>query len=121
MAALFGTMQEFDKEKETWSRYVERLNHFFVANAVEDEDRKRAILLNVMGIKSYNLLEDLLSPSKPTDKSFKDLVQVLKKHYGPEPSEIVERYKFFSRVRQPGESVSEFIAQLRSLAKHCNF
>ena len=32
-AALFGTIQEFDKDKEPWSRYVDRLNNFFVANA----------------------------------------------------------------------------------------
>ena len=38
-----------------------------------------------------------------------------------EPSEIVQRYEFNSRVRQSGESISTFVSQLRSLAEHCNF
>lgn len=29
--------------------------------------------------------------------------------------------KFYRRVRHPGESVSTFIAELRRLAKYCNF
>ena len=43
---------------------------------------------------------------------------MLEQHYSPTPSEIV---KFYSRSRMPGESVANFIAQLRSLAQHCNY
>ena len=35
----------------------------------------------------------------------------------PRPSKIVQRCKFNSRYRQPGESVSMFVSQLRSLTK----
>ena len=34
---------------------------------------------------------------------------------------MVQRCKFNARVRQPGESISTFCAELRSLAEHCNF
>ena len=43
------------------------------------------------------------------------------KHFKPAPSEIVERFKFHSRTRRPGESVGVFVAELRSLAEFCNF
>ena len=33
----------------------------------------------------------------------------------------MERYKFHSRVRKPGESVATFVAELRSITQHCNF
>ena len=33
----------------------------------------------------------------------------------------MERFKFYSRSRRPGESVANFIAQLKSLEKHCNY
>ena len=56
MAALFGQIKEFDEEKEQWTQYVERLGHFFMANDVESLERKRAILLTVMGPKCYKLL-----------------------------------------------------------------
>ena len=96
MAALFGTIREFNKDKEPWSRYVDRLNNF--TSAVEDDVRKWDILLNVMGTTSYLLLDNLVLLSSPRDKTFKELLEILKKHYGPEPSEIVLCYKFFTSL-----------------------
>ena len=37
------------------------------------------------------------------------------------PSETVQCSCFNTRIRKPGESVATFVAELRSLAKHCNF
>ena len=69
----------------------------------------------------YKLLLSLLSPEKAGDKPFKSLTEVITKHYNPVPSEIVQRYKFHTRFRQPGETVSTYVSELRSLAVHCNF
>ena len=46
---------------------------------------------------------------------------MLAKHYSPTPAESVQRYKFRSWVRKPGESVATFVSELRSLADFCNF
>ena len=119
--ALFGNVQEYDLEKEEWSQYAERLEHFFLANKVADAERKRAILLSVMGPACYRLLRNLVAPEKPSEKTYKELVDALKEHHELKPSEIVQRCKFNSRVRQSGESISMFVSQLRSLAEHCNF
>lgn len=86
-----------------------------------DADRKRAIFLKVIGPTTYALLRNLLSPAAPTEKSLADITAALNAHFDPTPSEIVERYKFNSRVRRAGESVSTFIAELRRLARHCNY
>lgn len=52
-----------------------------------------------------------------------ELIAVLTKHFSPPPSEVIQRFRFYSRVRQPGESVSVsvFVAELRKLTKYCNF
>ena len=102
MAALFGQIKEFDEEKEQWTQYVERLGHFFMANDVESPERKRAILLTVMGPKCYKLLRSLIAPSEPNDRTYKELVDALQEHHDPTPSETVQRFLFNSRVRQPG-------------------
>ena len=52
---------------------------------------------------------------------FDVIVSTLTKHYSPPPSEVVQSYRFFTRVRQPGEMVSAFVAALWRLAKDCNF
>ena len=52
MATLFGNIGEFDETQEEWKQYAERLDHFFAANGVTDETRKRAIFLSVVGPKT---------------------------------------------------------------------
>ena len=71
--------------------------------------------------KNYKLLHSLLSLEQPKDKSFTQIVEVLQKHHMPTPSEIVQRFKFHSRSRKEGESITFYVAELRSLAEHCNF
>ena len=44
-----------------------------MANGIEDATKRRAILLSVCGSATYQLILDLLSPTKPTDKSFAEL------------------------------------------------
>lgn len=118
--ATFGCINEFNPGVEAFSEYVERMEQFFVANAIAD-DRKRAVFLTVVGPATFGLLRNLLSPATPTSKSLEELIEILNKHYDPVPSEIVERYKFNSRVRRTGESIADYIAELRKLAKYCNY
>ena len=121
MATVFGKVDEFDGTKEEWTQYVERLEHFFVANDIVDAGKKRAVLLSVVGASTYALLRNLVSPAKPGEKSYSELVAVLKEHYNPTPSETVQRSRFNSLYRKSGESVSTFVAELRALAEFCNF
>ena len=67
------------------------------------------------------MLTSLLSPEKPGEKSYHQLVELLKKQYDPRPSEIMQRFKFHSRVRKADESVSSYVADLRSLAVFLQF
>ena len=95
---------------------------FLEVNSVADE-RKVAVLLTVciIGVKNYALLESLLAPTNPREKSYDDLTQVLKAHYEPKPVVIAERYHFYRRCQASGESVAAFVAKLRKLAINCQF
>lgn len=122
MATSIGKIEPFDpRNGEDWTHYVERLEYYFLANGIQAAEKKRAVLISVMGPQAYKLLRTLISPSMPNDKSFSQLVDVLKNHYDPKPSEIIQRFHFNSRVRKHGESVATYLAELRALAQHCNF
>ena len=116
-----GHFGSFNASVETWTAYTARLGHYFIANGISNADKKRSTLLTVCGPATYQLICDLLSPATPTEKSFDELVDLVKKHQDPAPSEILQRYHFFTRVQKPDESINDFVAQLRKLAHHCHF
>ena len=119
--ATHGNIGEYDPQKEDWTSYSERLTEYFTANDVDDAAKKRAILLSVVGASTYQLIRNLVAPRKPTEKAFNDLVKLVQEHYQPNRSIIVQRFKFNSRSRQPGESVGTFVAELRRLSEHCQY
>ena len=94
---------------------------FFTANNIDDANKKRVILLTVIGPKAYKLLQSLVhvTPIRLEDKSYTDLMEAMKKHHNPKPSEIVQQHKFCSWFRQQGESISTFMSESRVLAKFC--
>ena len=121
MAALIGKIDEFDASKEEWPQYVERMEHFFVANSIEDAVKKKSTFLAVIGPATYSLVRNLVSPEKPGDRTYAQLVDILTKHFNLTPSETLQRAKFHSRIRKPGETIATYVADLRSLAEFCNF
>jgi len=74
-----------------------------------------------IGSGTYKLLRNLLSPDKPGEKAYADIVAALAAHFSPPPSQIVQQYKFNSHFRNPGKSVATFVAELHLLAEHCNY
>ena len=70
---------------------------------------------------TYEFIRNLVNPRKPNDKSFAELVNLVKNHLNPRPSSIVYRLKFNSRSRQPGETIQQYVAKLRNLSKHNEF
>ena len=120
--ATNGTVGEFNLTREDWVLFVERLDQYFVANGIsEEKNKRRAILLSCCGAATYQLIRNLVAPNKPTDKAYVEIVEVVKAHHQPRPSTIVQRFHFHTRTQKPGESVGDFIAQLRKLSEYCGF
>ena len=69
----------------------------------------------------YKLLRSLLTPDKPSDKTFEALTALLSKHYSPPPSEVIQCYRFNSCSWNAGESIAAYVADLRRLEEFCNF
>ena len=119
--ATLGKVGEFQPALEDWPQYVERFKFFLTANDITSAEKKCATFLAVIGPSTYKLLRSMLAPRNPGEVSFDETIKVLSDHYSPKPSEIVSRFKFYNRSRQPGESVSTFVSEIRALARFCNF
>ncbi len=75
----------------------------------------------MIGASTYKLMHSLISPSRPGEKTYTELTPALSRHFHPTPSVIIERFRFHSRVRKLGESVAQFVAELRCLSQFCGF
>ena len=122
---IHGSIGSFNSSQEDWLSHTERLQQYFTANDIKDDEasaaKKRAILLSVCGAETFRLINNLVAPVKPETKTFQEIVALVEKHHNPEPSATVQRYKFHCRCRQPGETVSQYVAELRRIAERCNF
>ena len=74
--ATNGNIVEYDESKE-WTQYVERMDHYFEANEIEENDEKRSIFRSVAGA----IIRGLITPATPNDKTYKELTEIIKNHW----------------------------------------
>ena len=113
--AMHEMLSQFDEEQDEWPSYMEWLDHYFLANDIEDAGKKRSILLTACGTKTYKLVRCLAILRMPAELSYNEIVLLVYDHFNPKLSIIVQHFTFNTRVRQTGESVTTYIAELRRL------
>uniref|UniRef100_A0A1X7TRZ9 Retrotransposon gag domain-containing protein n=1 Tax=Amphimedon queenslandica TaxID=400682 RepID=A0A1X7TRZ9_AMPQE len=84
-------------------------------------DKQTSMFLAVCGSTSFELAKSLVQPDTLADTSFTDILGALKNHNAPEPSPIIQRFKFNSKKHHAGESIATYIAALRAIGEHCQF
>ena len=131
---LVGSIGEFDTSTKTFTAYHERLEQYFVANSIglypsdvseavkaAANKKKVAVMISVIGKKTYGTLRDLCSPENPKDKTFEQLCELLERHFKPKQLEVAESYRFHRCFQEENETVPVYSARLRHLASSCNF
>ncbi|KAL5506337.1 hypothetical protein EMCRGX_G007955 [Ephydatia muelleri] len=98
--STLGTIGPYDHGSEEWSAYCEWVLIYLSANAFEDADRQRAVFLSVCGAQTYQLIRSLVVPAKPSDKTLKELMDLVKEHLQPAPSVIMQRFNFNGRMQK---------------------
>ena len=79
------------------------------------------VFLTVIGAKNYALLSDFYSPGKPRDQSLDDLIKTMEDHFEPVPIIRAECFQFYKRDQKSGETIADFVVELRRLATNCKF
>ena len=122
-----GNLREFDPKKESIEDFRERFNFYCLANNIRDNNeenlrRKKALFITLLGQVTFARLKVLASPTPVSELTLDAIMERLIGHYRPQTIEIAERFKFFIKRNQSNiESATEFVAELRRLAKTCNF
>lgn len=113
-------MREFDPKTDYIKSYFERFDNYVDINDVP-EGKKLKLFLNVLGPQAYEELRKIVVPDVPTAKSYAEVKRLLEDHYSPRYSVIAERCQFNRRHQRDGESLQEFITELKHLSRNCSF
>lgn len=115
-----GNLEPFDVHTKNWPSYIRRVKQYILLNEVKAE-LQVPLLITVVGESTYALMCDLCAPVNPENKSFTELVKLVSDHLEPQRSEIAERHVFRLRRQRAGESMAEYLQDLKHLATTCNF
>ena len=92
-----GKIEAFDETTDNWDAYVERVEQYFIANEIEKE-KHAAVIISLMGNKTYMLLRSLCAPEKPSSLTFDAIVATLQQHLCPKPLLISQRGSVFTNA-----------------------
>ena len=53
---------------------MEWFDLYCIANDVATPEKKRAVLLSVCGLKTYQHIKSVVTPMKPIDKDYEDII-----------------------------------------------
>ena len=121
MAGAVGIFAEFNPSVDDWNIHTKRLEQYFIANKVVDDNIKRAMILNSLAQGAYKLLMNLTFPTAPENVAYKDIVKHLTSFYAPTSAIYPERYKFYAATKKTEETLQEWSARLRQLSTNCKF
>ncbi len=118
--AVFGKLYAFDCKEEDWKTYIQRAKLYFTANVIRGA-KKKAIILNTCGPKTFQMIKNIATPRAPEDLTWAEPEETIQGHYNPKPTATIQRCLFNSRIRKPEESITQFVAALKKLSEHCGF
>ena len=96
MPTYLGAPEPFHPAGDDWSLYIERF-------------------------ETYQLLTNLMAPTKPGEHTYAQVKEKLTAHLEPKTIKIVERFRFYKRQQQLNEQMADYIAELCRLATTCKF
>ena len=82
--------------------------------------KKKAALCSTMSPETFALLQNLLT-REVTDVTYEEVKAALRQHYEEKRNFLAARLDFFRTVQQEGQSITDFLAELRNKAKECDF
>ena len=84
-------------------------------------EMKVKLFLYLLGSQGREIYSTMTFEAPGHERNLKQVMDAFDRHCNPKKNETVERYKFFSRFQNPGESLEKFITDLKLLATTCNF
>lgn len=116
----YTSQLDFKIGVDDWDEFVERIDLYFEANGIAEE-KKRAIFLTKVDAETYKVVRKVCAPAKPKEVALEDIIQKVGKYIKPKANKTVLRAQFRERKQKGNETITQYVAALRSLATECEF
>lgn len=104
----------------SFNDWYTRLKYFFMVNKVKDEE-KMPYFITLSGPTIFEEIKLLYPTGNFEEIAFDDLIAKLKNRLDKIDPDLVQRYKFSTRVQQPEETTEDFVLALKLQAEFCGF
>ena len=115
---LFGP-----NKAESWKIFRRRWSNYCTLSDIATKPRNYqiAMLENSLGDEAMRLYDGFQFATPQEHRTMAEILSAFDEFAIGEANETFERYKFNSRKQEDGDSFEDFHADLRVLAKTCNF
>lgn len=127
-AVLSGLPQPMPVEGElatAWRTWRKKFMIYLKATRQAGEDTpgtvKTLLLLHAIGTEGQEAYETFTFAEDEDQEDFDVVLRKFESFYIPKTNIICERYGFFTRNQEPGETIDHYVMALRKLAQTCDF
>jgi len=106
-----------------WKRFRGQWTNYAKAVKLntEEADCQAAVFLACIGAEAYELFETFEFANDNDRADLSKIMDAFEAHCIGEVNVVYERYVFYQRKQESGESFDNFLADLRKLVKTCDF
>ena len=126
-SVVSGSFQTFTGSKDDpnlsaqWTEWLERFENDLVAWAIDDDTRKKALLLRYGGDLAWEKWSTVPADERGAANAYETAKTLLNNHFQSTRNVDSEIRKFRMACQRPNESIDNYVTRLRGLAKYCNF
>ena len=108
--------------QENFTKFIRQFEVYMLASggSLKEDPVKIAILLNVLGEEGIEIYSNF-ELTDAQKKVYKTVVEEFMKYVNPRKSIVYERFLFYNRKQECGESFDHFVNDLRTAVKRCEF
>ena len=107
---------------DNWKRWKQELELYMdLAMNGRDEVTKVKLFMYLIGSQGREIYDTLAFEIPASERTLTQVLQAFDGHCNPRKNETVERFKFFSRNQDLGQSQGKFVTDLKMLATTSNF
>ena len=108
---------------ENWKKFKQKYTNYEIATGINTKESatRVAVLLTVIGNDAIDVFNTLMWDEEGDDKKIDKVLLKFEEHCEPKKNVTYERYKFFSRAQESGETIDQYVTVLRRLSETCEF